>query len=123
MEPEEYQAWLTGTGGDQPPADAGRELFTSLGCITCHGSVAPTMAGLFGTTVRLQDGGTVVADENYLRESILDSTDKIVAGYAPIMPSFRGQISEEQLMQLISYIKSLRDPAEQDRPNTTINAK
>ena len=123
MEPEEYQAWLTGTGADPAPADAGRELFTSLGCITCHGSVAPTMAGLFGSTREFQDGSTTVADENYLRESILDSTERVVTGYAPIMPSFRGQISEEQLMQLISYIKSLRDPAEQDRPNNTINAR
>ena len=124
MEPEEYQAWLTGAGaGDQAPADAGRELFTSLGCITCHGSVAPTMAGLFGSKREFQDGSTAVADENYLRESILDSTERVVAGFGPIMPSFRGQISEEQLMQLISYIKSLRDPAEQERPNTTINAK
>jgi cytochrome c oxidase subunit 2 len=124
MEPEEYQAWLTGAGaGDQAPADAGRELFTSLGCITCHGSVAPTMAGLFGSKREFQDGSTAVADENYLRESILDSTERVVNGFGPIMPSFRGQISEEQLMQLISYIKSLRDPAEQERPNTTINAK
>jgi cytochrome c oxidase subunit II len=123
MEPEEYQAWLTGTGSDQAPADAGREFFTSLGCITCHGSVAPSMAGLFGAKREFNDGSTTTADENYLRESILDSTAHVVRGYAPIMPSFRGQVSEEQLMQLIAYIKSLQQPEELNRPNTTINAR
>jgi cytochrome c oxidase subunit 2 len=124
MEPEQYQAWLAGSGeADQAPADAGRELFTSLGCITCHGSVAPSMAGLFLAERQFADGSTTVADENYVRESILDSTDRVVRGYAPIMPSFRGQISEEQLMQLIAYIKSLRQPEELNRPNSTINAR
>ena len=114
MEPEAYQAWLSGsTGTDEAPAEAGRQLFTSLGCVTCHGSVAPTMAGLFMSKREFQDGSTAVADENYLRESILDSTERVVANYAPIMPSFRGQISEEQLMNLIAYIKSLREPEQQ----------
>jgi cytochrome c oxidase subunit 2 len=71
------------------------------------------MAGLFMSKRELQDGSTAVADDNYLRESILDSTERVVAGYAPIMPSFRGQISEEQLMNLIAYIKSLREPEQQ----------
>ena len=114
MEPEAYQAWLSGSAGtDEAPVEAGRQLFTSLGCVTCHGSVAPTMAGLFMSKRELQDGSTAVADDNYLRESILDSTERVVAGYAPIMPSFRGQISEEQLMNLIAYIKSLREPEQQ----------
>ena len=114
MEPEAYQAWLSGSAGtDEAPAEAGRQLFTSLGCVTCHGSVAPTMAGLFMSKREFQDGSTAVADENYLRESILDSTERVVANYAPIMPSFRGQISEEQLMNLIAYIKSLREPEQQ----------
>ena len=114
MEPEAYQAWLSGSAGtDEAPVEAGRQLFTSLGCVTCHGSVAPTMAGLFMSKRELQDGSTAVANDNYLRESILDSTERVVAGYAPIMPSFRGQISEEQLMNLIAYIKSLREPEQQ----------
>jgi cytochrome c oxidase subunit 2 len=110
MEPDKYQAWLSGSDADVPPRVSGERLFTSLGCLTCHSSQAPTMAGLFGSQVRLADGRTVVADESYLRESILESQEKIVEGYRSIMPSFRGQVTEEQLIDLISYIKSLKDP-------------
>jgi cytochrome c oxidase subunit 2 len=111
MEPQKYQEWLAGTTTGESPAAAGQKLFTSKGCITCHGEKAPTMAGLFGSRRRMSSGETIVADEHYLRESILDSTARVVEGYAPIMPSFRGQITEEQLMELIAYIKTLRDPA------------
>jgi cytochrome c oxidase subunit II len=108
MEPQEYEAWLSGSVPDEPPAVTGARLFTSLGCQTCHASQAPTMAGLFGGRVELEGGKTVTADEHYLRRSIWDSTSEIVKGYKPIMPSFRGQVSEEQLTALISYIKSVR---------------
>jgi cytochrome c oxidase subunit 2 len=107
MQPAQYQAWLAGAIPSDPPASAGKKLFTSYGCIACHGERAPTMAGLYGSTVTLTDGTKVVADEQYLRESILNSTAKIVAGYPPVMHSYQGQISEEQLFQLIAYIKSL----------------
>ncbi|RMD74547.1 MAG: cytochrome c, partial [Chloroflexi bacterium] len=86
---------------------------TSLGCAGCHamagGGVGPSLQGLYGATEKLADGATVVADENYLRESILNPNAKIVAGYAAVMPSYQGQISEDQLNQLIAYIKSLAD--------------
>jgi cytochrome c oxidase subunit 2 len=111
LPPEEYQAWLTGTGAEQPPAEAGREHFTNLGCITCHGSVAPSMAGLFGARRQFEDGTATAADENYLRESILRPAAKVVAGYQPLMPSYEGQIGEEGLMQLIAEIKALGAPA------------
>ena len=78
-------------------------------CQTCHGQQAPTMAGLFGKQQRMADGSTVTADENYIRESILNSTAQVVAGYQPIMPSYRGQISEEQVASLLAYIKRLAD--------------
>ena len=110
MDQMKYQEWLAGTPGEESPAQAGAKLFNSLGCIKCHGEKAPTMAGLFGSKQRMTNGSIVEADEQYLRESILDSTARVVAGYAPIMPSFRDQITEEQLMQLVAYIKSLRDP-------------
>lgn len=110
MEPEKYQAWLSGSPVEETPEEAGEKLFVKLDCVTCHGVQAPTLAGLYGSQVRLEDGGTVVADEGYLRESILDSTARVVAGYPPLMPSFRGRLSEEQLFSLIAYIKSLRDP-------------
>jgi cytochrome c oxidase subunit II len=119
MEQADYEAWLSGSSPDEAPAAAGARHFQSLGCLTCHGAQAPTMAGLFGNEVRLNTGKTVTADENYLRRSILDSTADIVDGYKPLMPSFRNQITEEQLAELISYIKSLKDAAKpQPQPTT-----
>jgi cytochrome c oxidase subunit II len=109
MEPDEYQDWLTGTPSDQSPAEAGALLFTQQGCITCHGVQGPSLAGVFGSQVRLSDGRTVRADDEYLRKSILNSTDDLVEGFPPIMPSYRGQLSEEQVMNLVAYIKSLKD--------------
>jgi len=114
MEEQQYQDWLKGTPSDESPAVAGQKLFVSHGCITCHGQFAPTLAGLFGQQaheVMLPDGTktTVKVDDAYLRESILNSTAKIAPGYNAIMPSFRGQISEEELLDLIAYIKSLQD--------------
>jgi cytochrome c oxidase subunit 2 len=109
MTQDDYQAWLTGAETDVPPKVSGERLFTSMGCMTCHGSQAPSMSGLFGSTVQLADGRTVKADEHYIRESIIDSTAKIVAGYKPIMPSFRNQISEEALIDLVAYVKSLKE--------------
>ena len=112
MEPEKYQEWLAGTVADEPPSESGAKLFQQYGCTTCHGVQAPSLAGLYGREqdVVLPSGQRqrVVADEHYLRESIMDSGAKVVAGYQPIMPSFRGQLSEEQLIQLIAYIKSLK---------------
>jgi len=93
-------------------AQSGAVLYEQFGCITCHGTgKGPPFAGLYGSAVRLADGTTVVADDNYLRESILAPSAKIVAGYSPIMPTFQGQIREEQLLELLAFIKSL-GPAE-----------
>ena len=96
-------------------AEEGEKLFTSLGCASCDlpdgTGRAPKMMGVFGSTVKLQDGSTVTADENYIRESIMTPMAKIVAGYAPLMPTFQGQVSEEQLAQIIAYIKSLNSKA------------
>ena len=111
MEPSEYQTWLSGGTGEGSLASAGEKLFQDLACITCHRSDAqgrgPVLQSLFGKTVRLQSGETIVADEAYLRESILQPGTKITAGFQPIMPSFQGLVSEEQLLQLIEYVKSL----------------
>jgi cytochrome c oxidase subunit II len=112
MAPADYQAWLSGgtTGGSL--ADAGQKLFADLACNTCHRPDAqgrgPVLDGLLGKTVSLQSGGTTVADEAYLRESILNPSAKVTAGYQPIMPTFQGLVSEDQLLQLIEYIKSLQ---------------
>ena len=90
--------------------DQGASLFKRFGCETCHRAggtqQGPTLAGLFGKIVKLQGGKTVTADEDYIRESILDPRAKIVDGYQPIMPTFKGLVSEEGLLQLIAYIKS-----------------
>lgn len=114
MEPSRYQAWLADTVPEQTPAQAGGRLFIKLGCASCHGVNAPTLAGLYGSTVHLQGGGTTTADEHYIRDSILNSTNLVVEGYAPVMPSYRGQLSEEQMLQLLEYIKLLKNPAAEE---------
>jgi len=111
MEPSEYQTWLSGGAPEGSLASAGEKLFQDLACVTCHRADAqgrgPMLQGLFGKTVQLQNGETVVADEAYIRESILRPSARITAGYQPIMPTFQGLISEEQLLELIEYVKSL----------------
>jgi cytochrome c oxidase subunit 2 len=126
MTPSDYQAWLAGSVPEFSPAQAGEKLFQQYACITCHGQRGPGLAALYGSRVKISDGTTVIADENYLRESILNPSAKIVAGFAPLMPTFAGQLTEEQVMQLISYIKSLKEgvptqgiPAAGATPQTT----
>lgn len=114
MEREDFQNWLAGGAPEGSPATEGKKLFEKFACNTCHmetsGARGPVLVGLFGHEVKLQDGSVVVADENYIRQSILDPQSQIVAGYQPIMPTFQGQVNEAQLMQLVSYIKSLKPP-------------
>jgi cytochrome c oxidase subunit 2 len=101
-------------------ANAGRVLFEQLGCASCHQQVGnargPSLVGLFRRQVALADGRTVVADETYLRESIVDPQAAVVAGYQPIMPTFRGLVSEEGLMQIIAYIRSLQPSSAAPEP-------
>jgi cytochrome c oxidase subunit II len=110
MTPADYERWLEGSLSPGTLASGGQRLFLSLGCTTCHQSGpaarGPNLAGLYGSRVRLQDGSEIVADESYLRESILDPTAKIVSGFQPVMPSFRGRVSEEELIRLVAYLKS-----------------
>jgi cytochrome c oxidase subunit II len=110
MEPRKYEAWLSGVNTDEAPSVSGEKLFNRLGCATCHGVRAPTLAGLYGHPVRLTTGETVTADDAYIRESILDPGAKIVMGYTNIMPTYKGQLSEEQVNELIEYIKALPAP-------------
>jgi cytochrome c oxidase subunit 2 len=110
MEPDKYQAWLAGEVVDQTPVAAGAQLFAQFSCISCHSQRAPSMAGVYGSDVKVYEDGqlkTVKADENYIRESIVDPSKKIVQGYQPLMPSFQDQLTEEQIFELIAYIKSL----------------
>jgi cytochrome c oxidase subunit II len=112
MEPAEYAAWLSGESGDVNPAAAGEKLFTQLACVTCHLSNgtgrAPSLNGVYNAKVLLADGSIVTADEAYIRESILQPKAKIVAGYQPVMPTFQGLVTEEQILNLTAYIKSLQ---------------
>ena len=111
MDPLAFQNWLAGGTGSESLASAGAKLFAQHACNTCHrpDSLArgPNLEGLFGKTVTLQDGRTLVADESYIRESIVAPNAKLVTGFQPIMPTFQGLISEEGLLQLVAYIKSL----------------
>jgi cytochrome c oxidase subunit 2 len=111
MEAPEYQAWLSGGADGGSLAAAGEKLFQQLACNTCHKSDGsgrgPALQGVFGKPVGLADGRKVDADEAYLRESITNPKAKVVTGYEAIMPTFQGQVSEEQLLQLIAYIRSL----------------
>lgn len=116
MEPSEYEKWLR--EGNPTVASAamggrsGEALFSQQGCETCHkldGSVAigPSLTGLFGSEVELESGETVTADEEYLRESIINPQAKIVAGYSAVMPTYQGQLSEEEILELVDYLRSL----------------
>ncbi len=110
MEPAQYEAWMSG-GTTGPLSATGEKVFAELGCVTCHRSDTqgrgPNLQGVFGKPVLLEDGRTVTADENYVRESILDPGAKIVNGFKPVMPTFQGLVSEEQLNALVAYVKSL----------------
>ncbi len=111
MEPAQYQSWMSGGPVTGSLAQNGQALFQQLGCSTCHRfdvqGRGPNLTGVFGKPVQLEDGRTVVADENYVRESILSPAAKVVSGFKPIMPVFQGQVSEEQLTALVAYVKSL----------------
>jgi cytochrome c oxidase subunit II len=113
MEPAAFQAWLAGGTPGVPVAAAGEALFQAQGCPSCHqlGATArgPDLRGLFGRPVALRDGRTVVADEAYIRESIVDPQAKVVAEFEPIMPTYQGLIAEDELMQLVAYVKSLQE--------------
>ena len=111
MDPSAYQAWLVSGGSAGALSVSGQQVFQQMGCGTCHRSDTqgrgPNLEGVFGKQVMLDDGRTVTADENYIRESILNPGAKVVSGFKPIMPTYQGQVSEETLAELVSYIKSL----------------
>ncbi len=112
MPQKEFDNWLAGSTSDQTPVQAGKDLFTTkLGCASCHAGGdnqrGAKLEGIFGKEVRLVGGGTAIADEQYIRNSILNPGGQVVEGYQPIMPTFKGQVTEEQLGFLVAYIKSL----------------
>jgi len=114
MEPTEYQTWLAGGAGAESAAAQGQKLFQDRGCASCHtveqGGApgrGPNLYGIFGKQQPLQNGQAVTVDESYVRESILNPQAKLAAGYQPLMPTYQGQLTEEQVLQLTAYIRSL----------------
>jgi len=111
MDPRDFGNWLRAQGGQKTLAAQGEQLFHSYGCTGCHepgGTVrAPNLDGVFGSPVPLSDGRVVTADERYVRDSILDPKAEVAAGYAPVMPTFAGQIGEDDLAKLVAYIESI----------------
>ena len=112
MYPEDFQRWLQESTSGQSLAQNGERLFASLGCNSCHTGVAgargPNLAGVYGTRVRLTNGTEPPVNDAYLREAILNPSAEIVAGFAPIMPTYQGQITEDGLIDLVEYIKGMK---------------
>jgi cytochrome c oxidase subunit II len=113
MTPADYQAWLSGSSSGGTMTEAGAKLFTDLACNTCHLDTGqgrgPVLKGLYGKQVLLNGLQTTTFDDAYIRESILNPQAKVVAGFQPIMPTFQGLVTEEQVLQLIAYVKSLSE--------------
>jgi cytochrome c oxidase subunit 2 len=111
QEPDEFERWLAGGTPGESMEQAGEKVFQSSGCSTCHtpdgAGLGPSLLGVYGQPVKLTTGETVTADDAYIRESILLPKAKIVMGYTPIMPTFQGQLTEEQLNDVIAYIRAL----------------
>lgn len=115
-EPGGFEKWMDEAANwidKVPPVDAGLRLYTTLGCAACHSTdgsarVGPTFKGLYGHDVPLKDGSRVTADENYIRESILQPAAKVVAGFEPVMPTYQGRIKDKEITVMIEYLKSLQ---------------
>jgi cytochrome c oxidase subunit 2 len=118
MDPADYQLWLDGQPAGADPVDSGRVLFENLRCVTCHdagsGQRGPNLAGLFGTTVSLADGGSALFDEDFVRTSILDPRRQVSAGFEAVMPTYEGQVTTGQINHLVAYIKSLAPRATEE---------
>jgi len=114
MTPIDYEHWLSGGPQGISPAEAGNVLFhTKFNCVSCHkpegNGQGPSLKGIFGRMVDLQSGKTVLADEAYIRDSILHPNAEIVKGYKPLMPTYEHQIDETEITQLLAYIKSTKE--------------
>lgn len=137
LEARQYEEWLRThvSGGSDPipehaagsvaegpqnMAQSGEQLFTNLGCNSCHvlngRGIGPSLVGLWGREVTLSDGTTLVADAQYIRRSILDPRSQIVEGYPPVMPTFEGQIDEDELFSLVEYIRALNTSTDANQP-------
>lgn len=112
MEPADYAVWLSSSmEANADPILAGEKLFSEKSCSLCHvadgSGRGPSLNGVYGRSVRLADGSTVIADDAYMRESMLLPNAKIVAGFLPVMPSYQGELTEDEILSLTTYIRSL----------------
>jgi cytochrome c oxidase subunit 2 len=112
MSPDDYEKWTQTSTSGTSLSQNGERLFASMGCNACHsGSAAargPNLAGVYGSKLQLTSGSEVLVNDAYLRDAILNPSQHITAGYAPIMPTYQGQISEDGLIDLVEYIKGLK---------------
>ena len=127
MEQRDFDNWLSGNVSGQTPVEAGQDLFMNkLGCASCHAGGATQrgakLEGIYNHEVKLVGGQTVIADDQYIRNSILNPSGQIVEGYQPIMPTFKGQVTEEQLVSLVAYIKSLSGSTSATTSSTMSNS-
>ncbi len=127
MKQADYDAWLSARQTNDTLVAQGRKVFTRAGCSGCHAPDspmrAPTLSGLYGSRVTLDGGGSVIANDKYIRDSIFLPRQQVVAGFAPIMPSFQGQLSESDVFNLIEYIKSLSAPETDDEDKQPLDYK
>jgi cytochrome c oxidase subunit 2 len=113
LTPDDYKKWLQESTSGMSLAQNGERLFASMGCNSCHSGNAaargPNLAGVYGTKLTLTDGSQVLVNDAYLRDAILNPSQHVTAGYAPIMPTYQGQISEDGLIDLVEYVKNLQN--------------
>lgn len=125
MEQKDYENWLSNSN-DASLTEAGQKLFKTLGCVSCHSpqsaTKGPNLEGIYGKQVRLDNGNSLTADERYLRESLLDPNAKVVEGFPSNMPTYKGLITEEQILQLISYMRTLTPVVTSNTPNKAVTA-
>ena len=110
MTPEDYQKWTQESTSGMSLAQNGERLFASMGCNACHNGTAaargPSLAGVYGSKLTLANGSQVIVNDAYLRDAILNPSQHVTTGFAPIMPTYQGQISEDGLIDLVEYIKN-----------------
>ncbi|MEZ5307968.1 MAG: cytochrome c oxidase subunit II [Pyrinomonadaceae bacterium] len=128
MPQDEFDKWLSGSSSDMTPVQAGADLFSNkLGCASCHAGGdnqrGAKLEGIFGKEVKFVDGSSATVDDQYLRNSILNPGGQVVEGYQPIMPTFKGQVTEEQLGYLVAYIKSLSGDSGNAQPKPAATAE
>jgi cytochrome c oxidase subunit 2 len=123
MTPEDFRKWLASSTSGMSLAQNGERLFASLSCAACHNARpdarGPNLVNVYGTKLQLTSGGSVTADDAYLREAILNPSQHITQGYAPIMPTYQGQVSEEGVISLLEYIKNLNSDYRIQQTTTT----